>query len=239
MRFTVENDYFKKYSLEASTAEVFEKLSNTGRLFVKDLSDEEEISKLMEHIASLLALKASRKDRRKSYLVLKKPTLKRRLSMTKSTESYQGRAKRRIISSNSESDWANTTGEDIYEVMEDVTIDHDDAKHPGKISGNLESLESSDQHQEDGIKSWLHDQELAQEASPEEIEKIYNSIVELDLTFEYAATEIQKIARGFMVRNNFDLISDNIYLVVRILRHLCSQVPFHQDQQADLLQPFR
>ena len=152
MRFTVENDYFKKYSLEASTAEVFEKLSNTGRLFVKDLSDEEEISKLMEHIASLLALKASRKDRRKSYLVLKKPTLKRRLSMTKSTGSYQGRAKGKIISSNSESDWANTTsGDDVYEVMEDVAVGHDDAKHPGTSLGNFESPKSSDQYQKDGI----------------------------------------------------------------------------------------
>ena len=177
MRFTVENDYFKKYSLEANTAEVFEKLSNTGRLFVKDLSDEEEISKLMEHIASLLTLKSSKKDvEERAYSVLKKPPLKRRLSMTKSIGKLSRQSKGRIISSNSESDWANTTsGDDVYEVMEDVAIDHDDAKHPGAILGNFKSQERSDQHQEDGIQSSLHDQELAQEASPEEIEKIYTS----------------------------------------------------------------
>ena len=72
MRFTVENDFFKKYSVETSAAEVFEKLSDTRRRFIKDLSDEEEISKLMEEIAVLLTLKASKTDRGKSYLVLKK-----------------------------------------------------------------------------------------------------------------------------------------------------------------------
>eukprot|EP00942_MAST-04A_sp_MAST-4A-sp1_P006578 g6578.t1 len=40
------------------------------------------------------------------------------------------------------------------------------------------------------------------------IGQIYTSIMELDLTYEYAATEIQRIARGFIVRNNFDLIYD-------------------------------
>ena len=65
------------------------------------------------------------------------------------------------------------------------------------MKSNLENPETSDQQE----------QELAGETSPEEMGKIYNSIVELDLTFEYAATEIQKIARGFMVRNNFNLIA--------------------------------
>ena len=212
MRFTVENDFFKKYSVETSTAEVFEKLCDTGRRFIKDLSDEEEISKLMEEIAVLLTLKASKTDRRKSYLVLKKYMPKRKLSLIKTANKTPGKAKGRIVSSNSESDWANTTsGDDGYDsTMDDnIVYDKDTLQMRETAATKIQSIARGANVRSENANIVVNEAATTSNAVARgRIGQIYTSIMELDLTYEYAATEIQRIARGFIVRNNFDLIYD-------------------------------
>ena len=111
-----------------------------------------------------------------------------------------------------ESDWANTTsGDDSYDstIDDNIVYDKDTLQMRETAATKIQTIARGANVRTENTNIAVNEAATTINAVARgRIGQIYTSIMELDLTYEYAATEIQRIARGFIVRNNFDLIYD-------------------------------
>jgi hypothetical protein len=190
MRITAEDNMYKKYTMETTATQVYDCLSDASRALIVENGNRTDYELLLKEVATLVQLENVRADRRKAQLKLSPKLMTKKLHHKKTPRTTPRTPAGRIISSRTSSPSSPSSASDSEGPL--LTPDNNVSAHSNTSMDTSAVVQNS--------------ATVINATARGHIGRVRASIMELDLIFQNAAIDIQRIARGRFTRQNFDSI---------------------------------